>query len=621
MKCMDCGMFENTSSAPPPAVLAMLARAALAKKLRRGRREAVLARLEEMGLDLFPDCRDFFAAFFHSGEAAAFRGDPRDIGDAFLRQTFADVEARRMRGSFYTPEAIIDRILDLVWEKLTTDSGDPAKDARLCDPAMGCGYFLLRIAERFRERSPGDVGRIRSWARYGLYGVDRDPVAVFLARAFLWLVLSDESGEFVPDPRHFPCGDSLLGPAFFQERNGAGDGDGLDWKAAFPSIASKGGFSCIVGNPPYEVLTNFNRYPERRQLAEKLRSSGYYRESVAGQLNLYRCFVERSLDLLRPGGMLSMIVPLSLARDAVALPLRKRLIEREATADWLLFGEKDRLFADVTQSACIFGATAAGGGCEKVKVTVKGETNEWTREKLAFFGGGDPMLPVMSGEEAKLWEWLWTNCPARIGDIADMRVGEVDQTLFRDCMRDNDTGCLLARGAHLTAFCLNVDAVPGKERFLDLPLFLSKKGASADACRKRASVWRVAQLGIRNMHSLPRLIAALAPPDVYFGNSLNVYSPHAGTPIEYIAGLLNSRLLDWLFRMGSGNNNINLYEMRRLPFPSKPSDRHMQAVVSAYRTCAEEVGQADALAVARENLDRAVEVCYGVPDALLRSIL
>ncbi|WP_341845409.1 TaqI-like C-terminal specificity domain-containing protein, partial [Helicobacter pylori] len=36
---------------------------------------------------------------------------------------------------------------------------------------------------------------------------------------------------------------------------------------------------------------------------------------------------------------------------------------------------------------------------------------------------------------------------------------------------------------------------------------------------------------------------------------------------KFLVGLLNSRLLDWLFRKTSTNNHVNLYELETLPIP------------------------------------------------------
>ena len=601
----------------PPRLVGMVFRAAMVKGLLRGRREAILARLEELGRDVLGADGELFGALFASGgETAGDAPDFRDIGDFFGDTAFVDAESRRQSGSFYTPVGIIDAILDLVWDDLFPGGKLPGgKKGAVCDPAMGCGYFLIRIVERLCAQHPDDPAGVAKWVRNHLYGVDSDPVSVFLARVFLWLTLSTPGREFIPPAGHLVCGDSLLGPAFGEAAGGLVAG--LSWSVALPEVASNGGFGAIVGNPPYEVLTNFSRHPERRELAAGIRKSGYYRDALSGQINLYRCFVERSLALLRPGGALAMVVPLSLARDAAAAPLRRRLIGREAASRWMLYGEKERVFAGVTQSACIFGATRDGGAAKDIRVIAGGEERVFSPEELERFGGEELALPLLDRAGFALWGWLRENCAGTIENVAEMRVGEVDQTFFRDCMHDDDTGCLLARGAHLVPFRLDVEPVPGRERFLDLPLFLAKKGGTAEACRKRAQSWRVAQLGIRNMQSLPRLAAALVPPGVYLGNSLNVYSPHENVTPEFVAGVLNSRLLDWLFRIGSGNNNINLREMKRLPFPAVVAPSDIENVAGAYRRCESAVGNPEALRRERSRLDAAVEACFGVPKELL----
>lgn len=38
-------------------------------------------------------------------------------------------------------------------------------------------------------------------------------------------------------------------------------------------------------------------------------------------------------------------------------------------------------------------------------------------------------------------------------------------------------------------------------------------------------------------------------------------------PLELIVGMLNSKLLDWYFRLGSTNSKVNEYQFRNLPCP------------------------------------------------------
>ncbi len=379
----------------------------------------------------------------------------------------------------------------------------------------------------------------------------------------------------------------------------------------FPSVAASGGFDAVIGNPPYEVLTNFSRHPERRVLAESLRRSGFYRDSLGRQVNLYRCFIERSLQVLAPGGILAFVVPMSLARDRAAAPIRERLLRQEGAGEWTFFSERDRLFPGVTQSLCIFSATRAAGPVPSVTLVTDGVAHSLPLDSL----DDEFRLPALDRDGIRIYQWLHENCPGRIGDVADMRVGEVDQTVYRDCMADTDTGCLLARGCHLRPFVLDTTG-GGEQRYLRLDRFLAMKGDAGPACRDRAARPRVVQLRRRNLQARPRLVAAGAPPGVYLGNSLNVYFPRDNVDSRFLAGMLNSRLLDWLFRATSGNNNINLYEIARLPFPHPCDADRAAAVAAAYDRCVDAalaVGYVDA---AWLDLDCAVEAGYGIPDGM-----
>ena len=120
------------------------------------------------------------------------------------------------------------------------------------------------------------------------------------------------------------------------------------------------------------------------------------------------------------------------------------------------------------------------------------------------------MLPGVDSAGGRLVDWPRPHCAGRTEDFAEMRVGELDPTLYRDCMRDEDTGCLLARGAHLSPFLLDVEARPGHQRFLDLETFLAMKIGAAARCLERISRRRVVQLGIP--YVLYGLAVANCPP-------------------------------------------------------------------------------------------------------------
>src|SRR4029434_6789298 len=81
----------------------------------------------------------------------------------------------------------------------------------------------------------------------------------------------------------------------------------------------RAGFDAVIGNPPWEVLRN------DENTFSFLRQSGAYPSCDRGHLNLYQPFLERALDITRPGGRVGLVLPWGLASDEGAAALRRRL--------------------------------------------------------------------------------------------------------------------------------------------------------------------------------------------------------------------------------------------------------------------------------------------------------
>ena len=146
-------------------------------------------------------------------------------------------EERRRSGSHYTPreltEPIVRHTLSPILERLRGEDGRapaPAQilDIKVCDPAMGSGAFLVETCRQLADALidawgahgempviPPDEDEViharRLVARKCLYGVDRNPMAVDLAKVSLWLstLARDHPLTFVDHA--FRHGDSLVG--------------------------------------------------------------------------------------------------------------------------------------------------------------------------------------------------------------------------------------------------------------------------------------------------------------------------------------------------------------------------------------------------------------------------
>lgn len=162
------------------------------------------------------------------------RGSPNQApigsGAPFLQPT----EERRRSGSHYTPRTltgpIVTHALSPAFERLGEDAAPEAVlGLKVCDPACGSGAFLVESCRQLAERLeqawarhpiakpaiPSDetdtIHARRLVAQRCLYGVDRNPMAVDLAKLSLWLATLAAEHEFTFLDHALKCGDSLVG--------------------------------------------------------------------------------------------------------------------------------------------------------------------------------------------------------------------------------------------------------------------------------------------------------------------------------------------------------------------------------------------------------------------------
>lgn len=194
---------------------------------------------------------------------------------------------------------------------------------RILDPACGEGAFLLEVFEELCDRKrlsvegrPVGPSERLEIVRSQIFGCDIDPIAVAaLRRALLDRIAADGSlareAETIVE-RNIAIGDSLTGPDFGvpaaraldeAEPDGIPDhGASVDWRKCFPDAAASGGFDLIVGNPPYV------RERDTRALFDRIARTSFGRRWREARMDLWYYFAHRSLDLLRPEGVLTFVV-------------------------------------------------------------------------------------------------------------------------------------------------------------------------------------------------------------------------------------------------------------------------------------------------------------------------
>jgi hypothetical protein len=132
----------------------------------------------------------------------------------------------------------------------------------------------------------------------------------------------------------------------WQERAAATSGKRrfLHWELEFPEVffdeegrrSSAGGFDAVLGNPPWDMVrgdsgdedTREGRRADARQLLDFARGSGVYIADGRAHLNRYQLFVERALQIARPGGRIGLVLPSGVVSDAGSASLRRHLFDR-----------------------------------------------------------------------------------------------------------------------------------------------------------------------------------------------------------------------------------------------------------------------------------------------------
>ena len=171
-------------------------------------------------------------------------------------------EERRRSGSHYTPRTltkpIVSTTLEPILARLRGSDGRPPQskkilDIKICDPAMGSGAFLVEACRQLGEalvdawHAHGDLPAIppdedeeifarRLIAQRCLYGVDKNPVAVDLAKMSLWLVTLAKEHALTFVDHALRHGDSLVGLSRKQIETFHWDPDAPSFQAGFEAM-------------------------------------------------------------------------------------------------------------------------------------------------------------------------------------------------------------------------------------------------------------------------------------------------------------------------------------------------------------------------------------------------
>ena len=492
-----------------------------------------------------------------------------------------------------------------------TISGIPIPFA---DPCVGGGLFVERILRIHSERISGNTlnERREDTLRLleGLQLVDSSEVAVTAARKRIVIVLArlglvdldgegDEGkiglseAEMIIES-NVRCVDPLLGEWPWNE-----------------------GPMLLVSRPPWlRIKDRFRGHPDgsalRKRLSCQLREfqepDGRTRFSaIKGNVNLYRLYIERSMQLCQKGGRARLVVPSSVLREKSSLPLRKLLVESNQWDSVWSFPEDHKLLFGGSQGVSVIGVTV---GEETDVLTSFGPLQTGDLSSGKGLVSDAPFFELERGPWSSWTDASWavpkmprspverTRTISAIGKLADkprlvedgtglnpstkaikVRVGEVERSSWEGEICEWREGLLpFVRASHI-----HFENGRGVIRH---PAFDSNNVSELEA---NSSGWsgpknmavqsRIACQAVVNPNSERRLVWAVVPEGCVVGNSVSFLDlppevterlkDRFGTiqeGLSVLASQLNSEDLDLWSKAWAANNNVNNYEIETLPF-------------------------------------------------------
>lgn len=191
------------------------------------------------------------------------------ISEAF--QAFWGPGLRGEKGQFFTPRNVVKMCVTML---------DPKPGDKIIDPACGSGGFLIEILSRFKNKENAK----------NIFGIDKEIDLVKICKAYMAIVGDGHSNIF--------CADSL-----YPE----------NWEENIKNKIRDNSFDIVLTNPPFgakiyiddeKILKNFRLGYKWVKENNKWKIT---RETIKQVPQIL--FIERCLQLLKPGGRMAIVLP------------------------------------------------------------------------------------------------------------------------------------------------------------------------------------------------------------------------------------------------------------------------------------------------------------------------
>jgi len=191
------------------------------------------------------------------------------ISEAF--QSFWGPGLRGEKGQFFTPRNVVKMCVEIL---------NPKEGEKIIDPACGSGGFLVECIAHLDKGKP-----------YNIFGIDKEVDLAKICKAYMSIVGDRHSNIF--------CADSL---------------DPASWSPEMQLRIKNGSFDVVLTNPPFGARISV----EDRKILKFYKLGHKWRKAKQNSWEITNVilkqapqilFIERCLQLLKPGGRMAIVLP------------------------------------------------------------------------------------------------------------------------------------------------------------------------------------------------------------------------------------------------------------------------------------------------------------------------
>lgn len=466
---------------------------------------------------------------------------------------------RKESGSYYTPSSIADYMVNNLFDTLSDLSN--IKNLKFLEPCVGTGNFVISYLKKIHSLNLPFEDNLK--ILNNIYVCDSNINALMLYKENISAIAENQFGVKLEN-QYF---ETHIGGALLYNMENP-QGNYIPITEIFPNVNK---FDIVITNPPYKNLkaernqfSSIEEYNNAKQTYSNISKLSLINQKFAtnGVLNIYKLFIEEIIEkYTNKHAYISLLVPSSILTDKTCEKIRERLFTTTKITNIKTIPENN-LLIDAKQALCSI-------NIEKGKLTDIIEID--SNDKKYFY---DIRKSKTNSNAIIIMEESELNTLSKLSLFPKMKElkfihnlrGELDLTLYKnDILACQVSDYPLIRGRNIDYYNLK-----------NIIEYVNPEFINKTAKKEFIHNERIACQQISNMTKERRLIFSYVPKDYILGNSCNFISIDNNLfniDIFFILAILNSNLINWLFKLTSSNNHVNNYELAELPIPIDCSNK------------------------------------------------